>query len=93
MKHTVILYIVDRKVNDFMKILDLCHSNKVFVNLQEMNFTTTTLVDEDYFMNIIGESKKNENFWIAAISYMDNIFIDKDVKIISDGKQELFINI
>lgn len=92
MKHSAILYIADREINKMMKAFDLCPDHKVFVALQEISFETTTQVNEEYFMKIIEESKKNEKFWIPVIKYMDNVFIGDDkIKIISDGTNQIFI--
>ena len=40
---------------------------------------------------IISESKKGEHFWIPAIEFAGDVIKDESVKVISDGKHELFL--
>lgn len=91
MRHEAVFYIAIRAVNKFMSHLDLCEKGKVYVQAQEVSFSTDTKVDEEYFAKIIAESKKEKEMWIPAISYMNNFFVDAEINAISDGKHELFI--
>ena len=72
------LFIADRRINNFMKGLDLRHDGQWYVKSQIVTFTTSSEVNENYFSNIIEESYliyniSEENgpadFWIPAISY------------------------
>jgi hypothetical protein len=93
MKHTMTLYIAERKINDFMKAFDMRPDSKWFVHPEVVSFETTTAITPAYFEKLIKESKSNELFWIPGITYMENHFIDPSVKILSDGQKEFFVGV
>lgn len=92
MRHSVTLFIADRKQNEFMRMFDMKPDCKWFVAPVESSFTTTTLIDEAYFQRVIEGSKTaEETFWIPAIKYMNNLYVAAGVKILSDGLKEMFV--
>ena len=91
MKHKATLFVADLTHNKFMSAFDMRPDYKWFVVPTEVSFVTQTPVNEDYFMNIINKSKEDPTFWIPAVKYMDNIYFSPDVKILSDGIREMFI--
>jgi len=81
-------------LNTFMAALDMRPSFKWYVETHEVVFSTSTKVDAAYFLNIIEKSKinyKDQGFWIPAIKYQNQIFMDPEVKILSDGVKEVFV--
>lgn len=91
MRHAMTLFVAKKEINQFMRMVDLKPDCKWYVDVVETSFTTKTNVDDDYFMSIIEKSKDGGDFWIPAIKYMDNLFFDPGVKILSDGNKEMFI--
>lgn len=95
MQHTMTLFIADDITNKFMKSADLKPEYKWYVTPQVIDFRTSSLVDDQYFENIIKASKEvfqEQGFWIPAIRYQNNFYRDSEVKILSDGKKEVFIH-
>jgi hypothetical protein len=43
-------------------------------------------------MKWIDKSKKEKEFWIPAIAYMNELFTDNGIKSLSDGEKETLIN-
>lgn len=91
MKHTLTLYVADRRMNSMMQAMDLRPDFKWFVTPTKVSFSSTKDITPEYFDQIIEKSRSGEEFWIPAISYMGNWFQDPGVKILSDGKTEMFI--
>jgi hypothetical protein len=94
MQHTMTMYVADKQQNAFMSAVDMRHESKWFIKKTEVSFNTSTEVNDGYFINLIEKSKKvfsDKCFWIPAISYMGNFYFHPSVKILSDGKQEMFI--
>ena len=92
MTYSMTLFIADKTLNNCMEDFDLKHKNKVYVsNKLNLNFKTTNKISEDYFINIINKSEKNEKFWITAIKFCNKLFVHKDIKEISDGEKIIFI--
>jgi len=87
------LYIADRTINNFMKAADLNPHYKQFVARRIASFSTTSQINEDYFMNIIDKSKDQEDFWIPAIEFCGTLYCDKNIKELSDGKRILFTGV
>lgn len=92
MKHQMTMFIADREVNNFMSAFDMRLDCKWFIKKVEVNFQTPTPIDEPYFLSLIEKSKDEKKFWVPAIQYMGNFFHDPSVKILSDGKHEMFIS-
>ncbi len=91
MNHQATFFLADRHMNNMMKGFDLKPDHKWFIYKQHCDFTTTTTINEQYFMDIIEKSKAQEEFWIPVITYMGSVFNDPSVKVISDGDKEMFI--
>ena len=91
MQHQMTLYIADRKINEFMKHFDLRPDYKWFIVPQTVTFTTENPVNDEYFVKLIQESKKEKEKWIPAIRYMSNLYADESVKELSDGNRVFFV--
>lgn len=94
MTHEMTMFIAHRPVNDTMKAFDMRPTCKWYVEPQKATFSTKTQITPGYFENIIAKShEKYEEigFWIPAIQYMGNFFRADGVKILSDGKREMFL--
>lgn len=92
MKHSMIIFTADKEMNRVMRSFDMCPEYKWFIETKAVEFDTSTVVDDDYFVRLINKSKEaEESFWIPAIKYQDNFYHHPDVKILSDGKKEMFI--
>ena len=92
--YVLILYIADLKMNSAMKSFDMCPDYKVFVSAHKTTITTSSQVDVAYLEKIIENSLERVNelgFWIPAIIFEEKLFAHKDIKILSNGDQELFI--
>lgn len=101
MKHSATLLYADRKMNDLLRRFDLFIPGKVLVSLVEIEFQTTTSVNEEYFMKMIDfqaeimKASYGDDLFLsglAGVIYMDNIFVHPCIKILSDGKHEMFIS-
>ena len=90
-KHTMTLLIAQNRINRCMENADLRPSHKWYVVPVKIKFKTKTAVDRDYCMRIINTSKNNDDYWIPVIAYMENLFVDPEVKILSDGLREYFV--
>ena len=101
MKHTATLLMADEKLNKTMRQLDMAPLGKVFITMLEIDFETSTPVDEDYFNKMIESQSKvihsNNSHYslflsgLAGVIYGKNIFLHPFVRIVSDGKHEMFI--
>lgn len=91
MEHTMTLYVADRKINEFMRHFDLKPDHKWYIKPVEVSFATEAPVNDDYFAMLIRESKKQEEKWIPAIRYMNNLYADESVKELSDGDKVFFV--
>ena len=89
-QYVATLFVADKELNKFMQKLGLKPDFKVFYKRAVIQFSSASKVDKYYFFNIINKSKENPNFWIPAIEYKDKIFVDDKIKILSDGKIEIF---
>jgi hypothetical protein len=87
------LYIADRKVNNFMKLADLCPYYKVFVTRSTTEDITRQGEDsdEDFVNRIIESSRLIKDFWIPAVLCKDKLYCAKEIKVISDGSSEMFL--
>lgn len=93
-KNEATLYIAEGKINEMMTVLDLRPPGKYYVGLLKVSFTTTSTIDDNYFMDIIEKSFEMENGnCIVAIEYMNNLYVHPSVKEISDGKTTFFVNL
>lgn len=89
------LFIADVFTNKSMKAFDLKPDCKWYVSPTSVNFKTNSIVNDQYFEDIIKASKEKfqeQGFWIPAIKYQNNFYRDSEVKILSDGEKEVFIN-
>lgn len=91
-----LLLVIDEEITRWMRACDLFSPGKFLIQYIDISFQTTTNVDYDYFMKMINESFKkfkenDEGVRIAAIICMKYLFAHEDVKVISDGKYEMFI--
>lgn len=93
MKHTLTLLTAHGPLNDFMYAVDLKPDYKWFVTPTDVEIETTTPIDEPYVMNLIQKSKDvpGVDFWIPAIIYGGQWYIDPSVKVLSDGVKEMFV--
>ena len=85
------LYIADKKLNNFMECIDMKHKYKYFVSIKSVVFKTNTIVNEDYFMNIINKSMDKLDFCIPAIEFCGVIYCHDSVCELSDGINTFFI--
>ena len=93
MKHTMTLYIVDERIDHLMKVLDLFHRDKYLTKQYICDFTKKEPLTDEWFMGLINMSwEKPENGRIAAIEYMSNFYVHKDIKTLSDGMYEIWVN-
>ncbi len=90
MQHTMTLFVADRQRNEFMKHFDLKPDHKWYVTPVEVSFNRE-VVDDAFFQHLIEQSKKEEEKWIPAIKYMDNLYKDESVKELSDGQKVYFV--
>lgn len=86
MKHTIQLYLAPKIENAFLEYFE-GDKTKVFCRVEEMTFTTASEATEKRFRETMERSKKaflnrEEDFWIAAIKYMDNFFKEDESSII-----------
>jgi hypothetical protein len=86
------LYLADKKRNNFMRGVDLCPQNKAYVTDKEtIRFKTSTLVNRQYWLNIIEKSKAEDDFWIPAIEHDGILYVSPEIMELSDGKQVMFV--
>jgi len=90
MKYRMTLYVADRKINDFMECVDLKPKHKVYVSLMGVDFETSTLVHEQYFLDLIEKSRTQKGYWIPAIEFCGLIYCAEEIKEISDGNKIIF---
>jgi hypothetical protein len=90
-RHSMTLFIADRKMNEFMRCFDLRPPHKWYVFPQKVSFTTTSKVDDDYVLRLIEKSKGEPEKWVPAIEYMGNIYHDPTVMELSDGQKIVFL--
>lgn len=81
MKHTVILYIADRKLNSIFQCFEQDPA-KILCTIEEMVFSTKSEVTEERLRETMKNSKNDEERWIAAIGYMSNFFKEDESTII-----------
>lgn len=75
MTHEVYLFIANKKMNEFMRCMDLKPEYKVFVEVHKASITTSTPLTEEYFNKIISDSLgMDQDWWIPAIKYMGNFY-------------------
>lgn len=91
MKHLMTLFIEQKRMTEMMRKLDLFHDKKFLVSGTNVEFKTSTPVNEEYFMNFINKSKSSDDMRILAIQYMDNLYCDDDVVELSDGECSIFV--
>jgi len=94
MKHEVILYITLPKITEWMTMLDMCQPGKYFVKKYKMVINPKRPVNSEFFMDWINLSTKEEfdkDGFIAAIEFMGNCYAHPDVKVLSDGKKEMWV--
>lgn len=91
MKHTATLYVADRERNNLMAAFDLKPDYKWFVTPLKVTFEPDQPPTEEMFRQMIEQSKTLDDEWILAIRYMDNLFADPSVKVLSDGEMEMFL--
>jgi hypothetical protein len=89
---TATLYIAEHKLNDMMKVFDMCASHKVFFSSkQRVSFKTTTLVNEKYWLDMIEKSKAQKDYWIPAIVHEGVMYVSPEIMELSDGKQSAYV--
>lgn len=86
MKHTIQLYLAPKIENAFLEYFEK-DKIKVFCRVEEITFTTASDVTEKLFRETMERSKKaflkeEDDYWIAAIRYMDNFFKENEKSII-----------
>ena len=93
MRYEMTIYIADKWKNNMMRNLDMSHPNKWFVEApQKVSFSTTTKVDEHYFMDLIEKSRDwGEKYWIPAIMFCGTLYVAPDVEELSDGKKSVYL--
>ena len=105
MTHQMTLYMADLRMNELMRAFDLRPKGKWYAHPVEVDFETSTPLTDEYFQNIIDKSNevlweppgvpgnimKIEGMWIPAIRYQNNHYFHHSVKILSDGKHEMFV--
>ena len=94
LKHTMTMFIAEKTMNNLMRSADLRPDYKWYCILKTVVFETTTPITEAYFTGIMEKSKaefEKNGWWVPAIKYQDNFFAETSVKIVSDGKVEMFV--
>ena len=91
-KYHFTLLLAERKLNSFMTSFDMRPNFKWFYAPTEVEVTTTTQINSEYFQKIIRESKNLPDYWIPGIIYAGELYVDPEVKILSDGVKEMFVN-
>jgi hypothetical protein len=77
-----------------MSAVDLCPEYKVFVDIVRVEYKRIGgEEDEEFARRIIGLSKSNKegDYWIPAISFNDKMWVADGIKVISDGRSEMFV--
>lgn len=92
MQHEIILYLTLPEVTKFMRRLDLCHPDKYFTVPYVMTAETDRNVNDEYLNKMVALLGKidQEKPFVAALSYMQNMYFAPGVKIVSDGKHEMW---
>lgn len=92
MKYSLTLFFADKKLNNMMCNVDLKPDCKEFItDSRDVVIETTSALDEASIRKIIEASKNDPDFWIPAIGFAGILYVDDDIKILSDGKTEMFI--
>ena len=87
-KTTAILFIADNKLNKWMASFDMWPQYKVFISAKyKVSFETSTLVDRNYWMNIIKKSKEKKDCWIPAIEHDGVLYVSPEIMELSDGNK------
>lgn len=94
MKHTLIMWLAPLRKNAFMRAADLRPEGKWYCELLETHIETASAVDEPYLLNIINQSRveqEQQGWWVPAIGFQGDLIVHPDVRILSDGRHEIFI--
>lgn len=90
----LVVYIADKRLNDFMAQFGTCPDYKVFVQpvVQEVTRQSTDS-DEDFAGRLIEKSKTDSenSFWVPAVSCDGVLYSDPSIKEISDGRKSMFL--
>lgn len=92
MQYSMILFVAHREINEFMRCADLRPEYKWYVEFHKATFTHSGEINEGFFQSIIEQSRSQEDYWIPAIQFCDSFFVAQNVKILSDGKKEMFVS-
>ncbi len=93
-QHQMILYVADRRINQLMRNLDMCQSNKAFIVSTVADFNASREVNEEFFKNLLDKTREDshdQETWIAAVQYNGVLFPQPGLQILSDGEREMFI--
>jgi hypothetical protein len=86
------IFVADKQLNKIMDMVDLRLPHKWYYSLIKVTFTTSTEITNNYFYKIIEESKKENDIWIPAVLFCGNLYVDDEVKELSDGQKSFFVN-
>lgn len=85
-------YRADTQQNQWMQALDLRLEHEWYVTILNIDFTTTSTVDADFFYELIRKSKTfDKDFWFPAIEHEGVLYVAGGVLKISDGKTFFFV--
>jgi hypothetical protein len=89
-RHSVTLFIANKKVNELMQHFDLRPDHKQFIETVKASFERAEPLTSEFFLDIIEKSKKDKDYWIPVIQFGDVIYKDASVKELSDGNNVMF---
>lgn len=86
MKHTLLIYKATRIENALLRYFE-GDEVKVFCKREEVTYTPSTEVNEEYIRAGMKRSREafekgEEDYWIAAVGYMTNLFKENKSTII-----------
>lgn len=92
-KHTLSFYIANKIENAILQVID--DKNKIICDIQEVSNLPFEEVTEDFIRQGMAKARKafedgKQDYWIAAVGYMDNFFKEKEDTIIFVRNKENF---
>lgn len=86
MKHTIVIYRAPKIENAILSCFE-GDNVKIFCKTEEITFSTSSNVTEEKFKEVMKRSKEafekgEEDYWIAAVSYMENLFKENESSIL-----------
>jgi hypothetical protein len=89
----ITLYVANRRKNKLMAAFDLCPPYKVFAEPMDHDFERVGTDTDAFACRLIRGSQLDESseFWIPAVVLNGKIYSSPEIKVISDGKREMFL--